>query len=343
MFRMLWNSQYRLEPGRTVIIRDSGDGQRIAAGDEIYVIAYAAEARLLGRLSVQSVNHDPYRSRMELVVGGPRSAIFFRRIQNAREVRIAEYERNRIHREAILLDEDDAGVLSSACGAHDFSASVEPINWRGIMRRAGLEINQARRRGNTRPAVEIAERYLRENYVTSQLPGPSPVYLNAARLALGSREGAVRAIRRRRSMTWETIRNGINDDVATTGSSPDTVRHQEILNQLRLRLEELGLVPQYDGYVDCIVECDAVDIYFEVKSCTSDTVTHQVRTGLGQVLHYMWMDGENNPRTINGHLVVQGPWSGHYEELKSFVESCSIRLTWSDEIPSLTVGDLDPI
>ena len=46
----------------------------------------------------------------------------------------------------------------------------------------------------------------------------------------------------------------------------------------------------YDGLVDCIAEANDADIYFEVKSASAETVVHQARTGLGQVLHYI-LDG----------------------------------------------------
>ena len=41
-----------------------------------------------------------------------------------------------------------------------------------------------------------------------------------------------------------------------------------------------------------------------------ESLVHQVRTGLGQILHYMWMDSGATPRIIHGHLVVEGPWGG---------------------------------
>ena len=96
----------------------------------------------------------------------------------------------------------------------------------------------------------------------------------------------------------------------------------------------------YDGLVDCIVEFEDADIYFEVKATSSESLVHQVRTGMGQVLHYMWMDKDATPRTIRGHLVVQGPWTDQNESLRAFLESYLIRLTWSQDISSLGVSDL---
>ena len=82
------------------------------------------------------------------------------------------------------------------------------------------------------------------------------------------------------------------------------------------------------------------DFYFEVKSASPESIVHQVRLGFGQVLHYIWMDSNDSPPTIRGHLVIEGPWNTSDESLRNFLMSNSIRLTWSQEISSLELSDL---
>ena len=191
------------------------------------------------------------------------------------------------------------------------------------------------------PFVEC-ESFSPRHSTTSQLPGPAPVYQNAGRQALSLTSQVQFSVpRRRHVLTQEAVQRGINEDVATAGQTPNTSRHQEILELLRARLEQIGFVPRYDGLVDCIVEAGDADIYFEVKSASPESVVHQVRTGLGQVLHYMWMDADSSPRTIRGHLVVEGPWVPQNESLQDFLESRLVRLTWSRDISSLEISDVN--
>ena len=68
-----------------------------------------------------------------------------------------------------------------------------------------------------------------------------------------------------------------------------------------------------------------------------------MRTGLGQILHYMWMHSGATPRIIHGHLVVEGPWADQNESLRDFLESCLVRLTWSQDIPSMEISDLEAL
>ena len=141
-------------------------------------------------------------------------------------------------------------------------------------------------------------------------------------------------------MTSDAILAGINEDVATAYHTPDSSRHQEILEHLKHQLEYLGFVPKYDGLVDCIIETDNADIYFEVKSAIRESVISQTRTGLGQILYYIWIDSESVPDDILGHLIIEGPWEPQDEALRDFVGEYSIRLTWSSEIDSLRIADL---
>ena len=343
LFRLISavNEKWKAECG--LPIAASGDGHRIRAGDDIYVLTEGESSKLLARLSVLEVSLDTFRHRIDLKIGGPRSAVFFDNSSNAVPIRLPSTTSTPSRYEVRCLDPESAHELTGACGSHDFSASV-PVRWDAIAQQVGTNVARANRDGDPRPDLEIAESFLRRNYVTSQLPGPAPVYQNAARQALGEILAPRPSVRRRRHLlTREAVQRGINEDVATAGQTPNTSRHQEVLDRLRARLEQIGFVPRYDGLVDCIVEATDADIYFEVKSTSPESVVHQVRTGLGQVLHYMWMDTDAASRTIRGHLVVEGPWADQNESLRDFLESCLIRLTWSEDIPSMEISDLEAL
>ena len=322
-------------------IAASGDGQCVQVGDDIYVLLPGKPNRLLARLSILNVRPDPFRHRIDLTIGGPRSAVFFDSSSDAISVRLLTTVSGPRRREASWLEAEAVQQLKGACGSHDFSCPSIPIRWGAISRQVETSVARANRDGDSRPALEIAESFLRRSYATSQLPGPAPVYQNAARLALGIdvESGSPRP-RGRSELTDEAIQKAINEDVATAGHTPNTRRHQEILALLRDRLIDLGTVPKYDGLVDCIVETDKFDVYFEVKSTSPESVVHQVRLALGQILHYIWMDSRANPRTIRGHLVVEGLWNAGDESLRTFLKSSSIRLTWSQDISSLQISDL---
>lgn len=341
-FWIHWSAEQEVRLAESLSIRDSGDGQGIRTGDDLYIISDGPQSKLLARLSVLSVTHDTFRSRIDLNVGGPRTAVFFTRARDAATIQLHGESTSRFHKEATLLQHGSINVLATACGTHDFSRHPTQVRWAAIVKQVRLALTRARRYQDPRPDVEIAESYLRGKYVTSQLPGPAPVYQNAARQALGLTFQTQRSVpRRRHKLTQEAVQRGNNEDVATAGHTPNSSRHQEILELLRARLEQIGLVPMYDGFVDCIVEVGDVDVYFEVKSASSESVVHQVRTGLGQVLYYMWMDADISPRTIRGHLVVEGPWVPQNESLRDFLESCLVRLTWSRDISSLEISDVD--
>ncbi len=335
------NEKWKAEGG--VHISASGDGQCIRAGDDIYVLTEGESGKLLARLSVLDVSLDTFRHRIDLQIGGPRSAVFFDNFSDAVSIGLPSTTSTPSRYEARCLDRESAQQLAGACGSHDFSSSV-PVRWDAIGQQVRTNVARARRDGDPRPDLEIAESFLRHNYVTSQLPGPAPVYQNAARQALGQILASSPTVpRRRHILTREAVQRGINEDVAAAGHTPNTSRHQEILDQLRARLKRIGFLPKYNGLVDCIVEATDADIYFEVKSTSPESLVHQVRTGLGQVLHYIWMDSNTTSRTIRGHLVVEGPWADQNESLRDFLESCLVRLTWSQDIPSMEAGDLDAL
>ena len=342
-FRLISDVHERWRAEGSLPIAASGDGNCVRIGDDIYVLTQGDSSRLLARLSVLEVSPDTFRHRIDLQIGGPRSAVFFDNSSNAISIRLPSTTSISSRYEVRCLDSESAQQLAGACGSHDFSSSVA-IRWDAIAQQVRTNVARARRDGDPRPDLEIAESFLRRNYVTSQLPGPAPVYQNAARQALGPILAPRPSVpRRRHLLTPEAVQRGINEDVATAGHTPNTSRHQEILEQLRARLKEIGFVPSYDGFVDCIVELTDADIYFEVKSTSPESVVHQVRTGLGQVLHYIWTDSNADSRTIRGHLVVEGPWADQNESLRDFLESCLVRLTWSRDIPSMGISDLEAL
>ena len=340
-FRLISSSSERWKAEGELPIAASGDGNRIQVGDDIYVLSQDEPSRLLARLSVLNVCPDTFRHRIDLTIGGPRSAVFFDNSSGAIPIRLPSIVRESSRYEASCLAPEAVRQLVGACGSHDFSSPSIPVRWGAITRQVETTVARANRDGDPRPVIEIAESFLRRTYATSHLPGPAPVYQNAARLALGiSLESVSPRTRGRHKLTSEAIQKAINEDVATAGHTPNTQRHQEILSLLRGRLVEIGLVPKYDGLVDCIVENDEFDVYFEVKSTSPESIVHQVRLALGQVLHYIWMDSNHCTRTIRGHLVIEGPWHSSDESLRTFLMSNSVRLTWSHDVPSLEINDL---
>ena len=324
-----------------MFIPESEDGRCIRVDDDIYVLSDGKPSKLLARLSVVSVSLDTFRHRIDLTIGGPRSAVFFDNISAAVSVTLPGNSSSAFSYVVDFLDPESVQQLIGACGSHDFSSPTVPIRWSAITQQVETTVARAIRDGEPRPLIEIAESFLRHRYVTSQLPGPAPVYQNAARLALGiTSESPLLEIRGRHELSDAAIQAAINEDVAMAGHTPNTQRHQEILALLRDRLIKLGLVPKYNGLVDCIVESDKFDVYFEVKSASPESVVHQIRLALGQVLHYIWMDSGDGFRNIRGHIVVEGPWNSGHESLRTFLMSNSVRLTWSQEISSLKISDL---
>lgn len=335
-FRLNWESENPFFVTDRIWIRDSGDGLRIRAGDDVYVVSESTLPFLIGRLGVLGTDYDRYRSRINLLIGGPRTAVFFRSLNRAAVIRIPSIRQDSAHREAWQLDSASTAMIDSACGNYDFSLSRDPARWHSVVHRVYLEIRRKRVRGSTAPDIEIAEDTLRRNFVTSELPGPSPVYQIAARRALGMDIHLVPGVKRNRShLTNEAIQKAINEDVALSGQLPESRRHQDILERLCNRLTVLGYSPKYDGLVDCIVELESIDVYFEIKSTSPGSIASQVRMGLGQILHYMWLDIQSGRKNIVGHLVVEGPWAKKNESLKEFARSLSIRLVWSEDIESL--------
>ena len=165
------NERWRAEGG--LPIPASGDANRIRVGDDIYVLTEGDSSKLLARLSVLEVSTDTFRHRIDLQIGGPRSAVFFDNSSNAVPIRLPSTTSVSSRYEVRCLDSESARQLAGACGSHDFSSSV-PIRWHAIAQQVRTNVARARRDGDPRPDLEIAESFLRRNYVTSQLPGPVP-------------------------------------------------------------------------------------------------------------------------------------------------------------------------
>lgn len=350
-FRLHWDASADLSPTGQIVIRDSEESRTIRTGDLLYVVTDAEDPRLLARIAANYCTQNLSRKSLVLGIDDPKTAFFFRRHSDAVGVPFLSKGDQRGHREATRLPEDVASNIANLCGTNDFSSIALPPTWPGTVRNVDRVVARAIRDKDTRSSVEIAVAYLRHRYVTSELPGPAPVYVNAARRALApivipeerqalTRKAKVIKIRRRGPLTDKAIQAGINDDSASTViGSPDSKRHQLILQRLRDRLQDLGFNPLYDGFVDCIVEAEHGDLYFEVKSATPETLQRQMRQGVGQLLHYMWLDKKQAKKPIWGCLVVEDVL-GRPMDIREFVQSVSLGFIWSGEINELMVQDL---
>lgn len=345
-FRLHWDASVGLSPTGQIVIRDSEESHEIRRGDLLYIVTEAEEPRLLARVAVNRCTRHPSRRALVLDIDDPKTAFFFRKHNDAIGVSFLAKGKPCWHREATQLTEDIALKLADLCGTHDFSSTALPPIWPGTVRSVERVVTRAVRDEDTRPSIEVAVAYLRRRNVTSELPGPSPVYVNAARYALApivilrerqvlTRRAKGIRTRRRGPLTDEAIQASINDDSAiTVASSLDTRRHQLILWRLRDKLQELGFTPLYDGFVDCIVEAENLALYFEVKSATHESLHQQVRLGVGQLLYYIWQDSRESQKPIRGHLVVEDA-SERPAEIRDFVESLSLGFTWSSKIDGL--------
>ena len=298
-FRIHWSAEHEVRLSGILSIRDSGDGKRIGEGDDLYLVSDGQQSKLLARLSVLNVTQDAFRSRIDLRVGGPKTAVFFTRARDAVPVALQSESCSRLHREATLLQSDAVHVLTTACGTHDFSRHPTQVHWAAIVRQVRLAVTRARRCRDPRPDVEIAESFLRRKFVTSQLPGPAPVYQNAARQALGhSTPQKLSVPRRRHELTREKVQLGISEDVATAGQTQNTSRHQEILERLRVQLEKIGFTPRYDGLDRLHRRGHRCRRLFrsEVHITRVNRPSSKDRTGAGTSLH---VDGHKRYSTKN--------------------------------------------
>jgi hypothetical protein len=349
---LYWERRVDLVPHQSIVVRDSEDAKGIIRGDVLFVITLGRKTSLLARLRVNNCIADSDREALILDINDPETAFFFRRHVDAVPVILPPGIKIGRHREIIRITDEAASLLSNLYGISDFSSRISPPMWPGILQRVYRNVTRAIRDGDKRPGIDIATEYLRKHYVTSELPGPSPVYVNAARQALfptGSQfKGTVKATKRKRinlrnraTLTDEAINAGVNDDVALTLiAPPEKQRHQSILRELRDRLLELGLEPKYDGFVDCIVETPGCDLYFEVKSGTPGSLSKQLYVGTGQLLYYIWLDSKQFKKRIRGYLVMEGV-PNMPEEYYDFVKSVSLSIIWSSDVAEMVVEDLE--
>jgi len=137
----------------------------------------------------------------------------------------------------------------------------------------------------------------------------------------------------------EAIDKGLSEDLSLfTTTSPDSRKHQQILRQLRDRLVELGFSPEFNGFVDCKISCGGGDIYFEVKSASEDSFVHQMRLGVGQLMHYIWKDRQTSSRPIRGFLVIED--APVPEGFKDFVNSVPFDICLSSEISTMQLDQI---
>ena len=348
-YRLHWDPDKTLNPCSELLVRDAGYAVDICEDDWLFVIAESDEPSLLARLKIRSCHRDPLRDRIACNVARFETTFCSRTANPLTRASVLE-KTNSVHRTVSPLTISEAEALLASCErAGDYAFRVPPPTWPGLTRKIDIMTSRAIRDGDTRPSIEIAVDFLRSNYVTTELPGPAPVYLNAARLAIKILEDTKgtdasidssfqRRLRKRGPLTEEAIRKGINDDIATfEATSPDSTRHQEILSELRARLIELGYCPEYDGSIDCIITSGEVDIYFEVKSASHESFSHQLRLGVGQLLHYLWTDKDVNPRPVHGWLVIDD--NDAPESYEEFLKSIPLGICWRSGIPNLSIEE----
>ena len=76
-FRLISGPDEKWAAEGNLAIAASGDGPCIQVGDDIYILTAGETSKLLARLSVTNVRRDAFRHRIDLAIGGPRSAVFF--------------------------------------------------------------------------------------------------------------------------------------------------------------------------------------------------------------------------------------------------------------------------
>ena len=115
-FRLISDSDYQWAAEGSLPIPASGDGQSVRAGDEIYVLTDGESGRLLARLSVLEVSLDEFRHRVNLKIGGPRSAVFFHHWDDAVTVHLSSEINRQSRNEIERLDSESADQLRQICG-----------------------------------------------------------------------------------------------------------------------------------------------------------------------------------------------------------------------------------
>ena len=158
-FRLISGSDEKWKAEGDVPIAAAGDGNRIQVGDDIYVLSGGTPSKLLARLSVLSIRSDSFRHRIDLSVGGPRSAVFFDNTNDASPIGLPITVNGPSRGEATYLHPEIVQQLVWICGSHDFSDTSIPMRWDAIVRQVQTTVARANRDGDTRPAIEIAESF----------------------------------------------------------------------------------------------------------------------------------------------------------------------------------------
>lgn len=345
-----WGNESDFPLSGQLHLRKPEGGSSPVAGDLIYVMAnYADSSRVLGRLICTDAAVSSDLQRLTLSFQHPDSAVFFRKPSSALSCP-PKFQVPK-DREITSCPPDLHEWLKSAIGPNSFSNPYLPINWASIVLSIKQEVDRANLQSDTRTSVQVASDFLKRNYPTSELPGPAPVYRNAARFALDESlidemrpkigtEPTVESAthRRRQSLDELAINNAPADSDAYFTRPPDSRNHQAILGKLRDTLVAIGLEPLHDGYVDCIVELSQFDVFFEVKSAASTvSFTHQLRQAVGQLLYYMWLS-RNQPRRVAGWIVIEHQDVDY--DFRSYVSSVGLTVVTTNDLKSLSIAKL---
>ena len=144
-FRLTSRSDEKWKAEGDLPIAASGDGHCVQIGDDIYVLSTGEPSRLLARLSVIRVRPDPFRHRIDLTIGGPRSAVFFDNSSDAIPIGPRTDDSGSFRREASCLDPETVQQLVGACGSHDFSSPSIPVRWSAITLQVETTVARASR------------------------------------------------------------------------------------------------------------------------------------------------------------------------------------------------------
>jgi len=319
-------------------------------GDLIYVMSiYVGSPKILARLICSDSVVDEHHQRVSLSSNHPDSAVFFRKAMRA-----SSCPQEFIVPEERSIEECPPALhkwLTLAIGNNSFARLSAPINWASTVLAIKQEVRRVGQRPDTRSDVQVATDFLRGLYPTSELPGPSPVFLNAARLALdesspetlenSNEAGSLIHIsknRKRHSLDDLAIGSSSTESETYSAHPPDSRRHQNILKTLRDQLISIGLEPLHDGYIDCIVEFNKFDVFFEVKSASSPaSFAHQLRQGVGQLLYYLWQS-RSQTKPASGWVVIEQR-DVDFDYL-SYVNSTGLSVLTTNELQSLSLSDL---
>jgi hypothetical protein len=361
-----WDPSKSLNLGSRTAVHTPFGSSAPSEGDVTYIITLGQNQRLLARLGVMGARVDDSLQRTIVTSDRFVTAVFSRDVRTGHLLRTPIRMPNGIqHKQATVIGDWESDLLRNMCEQNnDYSRQYLPINWGGIVNKTLKYITRIQQSSDERSDLEIAVTYLLANHPTCELPGPAPVYLNAARIITGNSNdvtdpsgymetygtldgsgtgpGAMSGIFCRRSvpLTESAIKAGINANLTKMSLySPDARRHQEILLSLRNRLVVLGLDPQYDRLIDCKVVVSGSPVYFEVKSSQPENMLRETMLGVGQLEYYQWLDIKSGLKDIIGHVVLEDRVKRR-DTIPKFVQALGMGFTWSTGLEGLKIGDL---